>query len=383
MTEGLTTGSEDPNEVPVEEGTNILREKTFTPELRELVSRISNNEDSDTETADMVTGIKTASRGPNELLRDLHQLFYEVKFSEAIDSTPPTLRQIRQILETDDSENLMAMNDILTALIPGYDGFAVFRLDIDAGAYVPVMQNHGSEIINGLSIGLHDKLFGELQKPETIVSASEPESALANGMLSRYLSDNGGKSVTFVALNYIFDQGSPEGPHAKERVSTGHLVMALSCDSDFAGEKGILSILKRECIYHLLLLFADFQFPEESSGVAMASLQEIIKELEVLRQRTSTGHGGIILLIRGAPGKDLYAAFSFLMVKLQRLTGEESVVIRIWSEVALCMVTPSEIPVIEILIKEFNKTFDNTFHLKRIDDRDVPGIAFLLEDILT
>ncbi len=382
MTEGLITGSDDSREAPMEEGTNLLREKTFTPELRELVSRISNNEDSGPGTIDDAGNI-APGRGPNELLRDLHQLFYEVKFSEGIDNTPPSIRQIRQILEAEDSETIEAMNDILISLVPGYDGFAVFRLDTDAGAYVPVMQNHGNELINGLSVGLHDRLFGELQKPEIVVSASESEGALANGMLSRYLSDNGGKSVTFVGLNHVFDQELSAESHAKDSIYPGHLVLAMSCDAAFALEKGILSILKKECLYHLLLLFADFTFPEESSGGAMASLQEIIKELEVLHQKNSAGHGGIILLIRGAPGKELYAVFSFLMVKLQKLTAEESVVIRIWSEMILCMVTPSEVPIIEIVIKEFNNAFDNAFQLKRIDDRDVPGIAFILEDILT
>ncbi len=162
MDESLLHTTEEPvASLPDAADTNILREKTFTPELRDLVKRATDNEPGSRAGGAPVEEEDLDSISGEDLIRRFYKLFYLAK-------------NLEDNLEINSSFNPMELHDDvdtdLSFAISEYIGrqldryglssYAILSFSIGDAAFVPAYSNLATGGEN-IAIGLSDRIYQE------------------------------------------------------------------------------------------------------------------------------------------------------------------------------------------------------------------------------
>lgn len=235
---------------------NIIRERTFTPELRDLVSRITRNEDQEDEGEVIIPSPQVETKedmGPNELLKALHRLFYEVKNMNELNDIHPYFHYGPVINKGGRLETGKQIFDALSSSIPEFSGYAVLQLDMKMNAYVPVFSMMENGALNDLIIGFHDLLFPSLSNGFHVVTSKSFEGEMSHGGFSQYFDSYAEGSIGFLDLESIIPSlhdSSNSGREEKLTTKVEPLILCVCSAGDSLTAEEVTGSLKEIAAFH-------------------------------------------------------------------------------------------------------------------------------------
>lgn len=151
-------------ELPLE--ANILRNRTFNAELKNLIGNIKNNElqgsRSEKVTYTQITDGAVNLNDRNAILKKLHELFYKnINYQVALNSSKMPLEltsmgNIREVI--DEIKTNLSLN--------GFNEFAVLVFDFNKRGFIPLINTIDSLVSEDIILSLNDPLKGKIDQSE-------------------------------------------------------------------------------------------------------------------------------------------------------------------------------------------------------------------------
>lgn len=368
------------------ENINILRERTFTPELRSLVSRISRNEvvtgGSEKETGESAP----EDMGPNELLKALHSLFYEVKYMEELQNLHPAFHRTLFFDYGGSKDSRQRLLEIMTSIDSTLKWFALYAPDVRQKASLPAVLVPETPAGQNMIIGFHDPVFSALSEKIYILTA-DADTDVSKSLFQAFFDDNPGGSVTFIDIDSFLlegpDNDSLSSHEEKSSPLRNSLFLALFSGGEPPSRELLIETLRGEGMVPLLLLMAESRQESNQFASGSHSLEDIVTEFDMLYQVARRKKNSAVAVIRAEAGQQNLALLSFIATRLRKLVEGEKHIIDLWPGTLVLFLSAGDIALVEIVLKEMNSLFDDAFTLTRFEKDTGEGILPIMDVILT
>lgn len=153
---------------------NLLRERTFTPELRTLVDRVRENEPRDRE--DPLDEARIDSLSEEELELELYRLYYRARSLRENGKINIAFNPFEINRESADLSIQYSLASFITERMRllSFSPFALLSYNISLKAYAPTVHTLDAHSIENVMIGLRDALFREIAaSPEGLIITDE------------------------------------------------------------------------------------------------------------------------------------------------------------------------------------------------------------------
>lgn len=225
---------------------NILRSRTFNPELKDLINRIGDNEAAPARNR----GKKDSSRV--DIVRGMHSLFYKIKYSyELQESSSPAIPDGFDFNREPDSESVaeLVLSQILNM---GFDSGAVLGYDFQKKGFSPLSsKNTGSDIFVGIESKIYDRIinsnFGFIMTAEEIAEDQYTSKLFSTG---KGISDTYFLNSSFAAeeIRNSFSLGSS---FISDRLSP---LLCVSAESLNISPEDLFEIIKKDTGVYFILM---------------------------------------------------------------------------------------------------------------------------------
>lgn len=368
---------------------NILREKTFTPELRDLVARVIRHDSSEPDIPDPYTGLE--DQPEEDIILRLHRLFYNTRnlidnqdINTAFD--PFDLQHGAGTGSLDDSVQEY-IRDQMADL--SFDNLAIFRYDKAQKCFLPDWQNLARYDAGSLMISLHDRLYKKL--------LSSPDGIILNvadiqndPYLSKIFIPAGAGTRTpayFILLSDIyaelsFEIAAPGTEVVASFLPSGLLMIELFDDAENVNPAPIANLLRKRLSVPFFI--ADVM---GAKILSFENLDKLSNPYSVLEY-----YFNIFLLMPDGVGLrlDLNASgngsmlfiMKYILSRLNAVLSADSALIQMVNESLLILTHRSCIERIRNVIDEYIGLFSGSLSLLEFQGGDFPDSASLIQKIV-
>lgn len=366
------------------ESANIIRNKTFNPELRRLVERVRDNEPGEVPLSqDPVAG---KGPGAEELEMELYRLYYRARtlrdnLNVNISFNPFDLQS--SLSSMDMPEAVFAhMAEEMKAL--SYPSFAILRYDIGRKGFVATRHALERHDAGNIIISLRDGIFLEmLGAGEGIIV---DENAIRNDsfLAKRFMPVDGSEArpLYFTALSTLGDMVGRELDSGDTACPLPFLPSSILMAELPPGEgrrdpADIHEALRRKIALHAFLLCDDdsrsrSHFTCDDVGSTYTVL-EYLFSVFLLRKDCVC----VSVLSRGRDRPGTGYLVKYIIAKTKRMLSSDSTIIHLLKNRLIFIVPSSSLDGMRVLMAEFNRLFEDRFSMKEYrpaefsDPRDI------------
>ena len=346
---------------------NLLRERTFNPELRRLVDRIRVNEP----TADRQQDIEDIGRMSDEELQlNLYRLFYRAR----------TIRDNSEINTSFDPFAIMDepssadIKDLLAAHVASMmkhlslSPFALLSYNITAKGYTPVVHDFTGDDVANFVISLRDNLFQNIHSARDGILV-HPDELRGDHYLDKIFSlqgDRGAGSLYFIMLNNIIDEVARElaetgvGPFSSFLPSAMLMVLV-------GGDAGSVEAVDIARLLRERLSLPLFMLNDKNSVVfSLERYDDLSYIFDVLDYFFTLflfkkDRVGVSLNIKSSTGTSLPFMVKYIISKLNKKLHSDSVIINVVKDRLIILTESAHLEIIRTIFKEYEKLYKDSF----------------------
>ncbi|TFH42836.1 MAG: hypothetical protein E4G96_02595 [Chrysiogenales bacterium] len=346
------------------EAINIIRDKTFTTELRRLVERVRENEPD-------LSGPVHGPAGTGESLElDLYRLYYRAK---NLKDNPGVNISINPF-DLKEEAALSGMNAAIVAHMAGQmaalslPAFSLLHFDIDRKAYISGYHTlEGYDTLN-IVIGMHDNIFSDLILNQRGI-VLDPESIRDDPFLAKRflpIDGTGPRPLYFTMLSSLSEcvaaELSGEDKGAVEQFLPSSIIMAELPDNLLPHDTaGIHSALRRKISLHAFLL-------DESSSLFTLSkvcsditptygMLDYLFTVFLIRRE----YVGLSIVSTGGENTGTGYLMKYLISKMNRGLSADSAIIHLLKNRMVIITPVASVGSIQEHIDEYNRLFTGRF----------------------
>ncbi len=371
------------------ESVNIIRNKTFNPELRRLVERVRDNEPGEAHLSqDPVTGQRP---GAEELEMELYRLYYRARtlrdnLNVNISFNPFDLQS--NLASMDMPEAMFAhMAEEMKAL--SYPSFAILRYDIERKGFVAarhVLERHDA---GNIIISLRDGIFLEmLGAGEGIIV---DENAIRNDsfLAKRFMPVDGSEArpLYFTALSTLGDLVGRELDTGETAFPLPFLPSSILMAELPPGEgrrdpADIHEALRRKIALHAFLLCDDDS--RSRSHFTCDDVESTYTVLDYLFSvfflRKDCVCISVVSRGRDRPGTGYLV--KYIIAKTKRMLSSDSTIIHLLKNRLIFIVPASSRDGMRELVAEFNRLFQDRFSMREYRPADFPDSRDIIMNLV-
>jgi len=341
-------------ESTAQEPVNILRERTFNKELRNLVSRVSSNEG---EVEDLNFKVKFSSiddkikkadsLSPAQLQRELHELFYSISNSDS------------KCIEAQYNPLTMSgsYEDHLKHLLKqgGVDLHALFQYSLIDKVYRPFINTIPSLDEENLVISIRGDLYKRLVNEKTGIII-EKEDIEKDWTLRKGLSQDNRYFAVFVkhAMYDVYKKLGPQNISVKSFYP--EMIFFMVIPEGYSNTEAIMTFLRTNCAVPLAMLHEDIveKIDGQSSNEMLFNLVDYISESANRR-----GINNALLVEFNKTKLDLAPYMvKFFFSKLERVLSISSFAFRMDICETMIIASQDELIEVESIVNSLNETDD-------------------------
>jgi len=373
------------SEIPVEM-INVLRKRTFNPELRKLVNQISTHDEPESTGEDKESDI-TAFNSKKELILSLHKLFYMVKFADDsafYKNSPDFFDKIYNDNDIDFDSFFLDLTD--KQLTESFScNYALLTYDFNRKCYI-VKRNKIPDLnIENIVIGLQDKLYKDLRKNQKGIVLNPAEIENDPFLKKKFQSDSGNNVAN--SLYFIFTGNLTQELHA--RISTeSHEdnqtiyplpILLMSLENDKYETVQLFSRLTQMLAIPLYLL----ENPEARGYETSynTDFSQIISLLDSFMQMSKNYNGTCFIVKLTSFSNQNILLMKYLYTKICNLLTDDSFVIRMSIDRILIVVRDREVGLIRNVINEYGSLLEESLSLNVFPSKENESVESLLLNI--
>ena len=382
--EGHESGKpRDPDEI------NIIREKTFTPEFRDLVERVIHHDSSEPGALD--AGALPEDPADDEVILGLHRLYYNTRnlldnqdINTAFDPFDLAHGPGAGTITDSMREYIRDRMEELT-----FENFAVFRYDISQKCYLPAWSNLARYDAGSLMISLHDRLFKRiLSSPDGVVIAGadiQNDPYLGKVFTAR---EGGTRSPAFfILLSDISGELSFEMAEAGREVvapflPSGLLMIELLDDAGNASPAPIAGLLRKR-------LSIPFYLADESGAglLSFDNFEKLSNPYSIMEYffnifLLTPGSVGIRLKIHAGGDAAVLYIMKYIISKLSGALSSDSALIQASNNRLLILTHRSHVDRLRRVIDEYIGLFRGGLRVIEFRSEDFSDSASLIQEII-
>lgn len=338
-----------------------LRDKAFTPEFRELVSKITGHSGREKDVLEL-------SR--DELLQKYHILFYRISNLLDLDTIDSSFNQFA--FHEDALFDSLCEHVRMTMKQKGFPPFAFISFDFEKSSYLPVFHTladfQESEIVFDIHENLIRKIFAS--KSGILLKSDEIEEDLYLRKRMACISDNPECAYYFCAVRTIADRilGSGKNTARIADVVGNSAVMMISfnpeMETEIQKQENIFNVLVHDLSLHLVLLNTLVMKRQAAYGIT--GLERSIHVLDYLYAVfRELGNGSIyVLRCNECSTRELYYTFRYLQEKVKQMLSGSSALMRVGADTAALFLCEHDREAVLDACGEYLKLFPNaiSFH---------------------
>jgi hypothetical protein len=355
---------------------NLLRERTFNPELRKLVDRIRVNEPTPGH-QEIVSGIDELTE--DELQLNLYRLYYKarnISDNNEINISFDPFKMIEESPSGDIKETLAAHVTYMMRHL-SLSPFALLSYDITAKGYIPSIHDFAGDIAANIVISLKDSLF------QKILSARDGILVYADELrddhyLNKIFSTQDGSAngpIYFIMINQIVDEvvrelsESGAGPFSSFLPSA--LLMILLPENAAKAEPVDIARIARERLSLPLFMLNDnhsrvFSLERYDDLSYIFSVLDYFFNLFLLKK----DRVGVSLHVKSSSGTSTPFIMKYIISKLNNKLYSDSVIINVLKERLIILTESIHLEIINQIFEEYNKLFKDSFVMYEFHSAD-------------
>jgi len=351
------------------EPVNLLRERTFNSELRSLVSRISDNEESFDDSNKVSNREREQNKDKNNLLEKLHQLYYQLLYDDQISLSFQNNNDFLLNETVDNKKNrvnfLLSINKRLSLF--ELSNFSIFDYSFKDQCY----KSFNDCFFKDLFIGLKDIEYGKIVNSEYGFRLNL-EDIKDNILLSKKFSEDfllKSGFIFFVNINKFLSVFTNE-MKKKFELKLGNIflfdsIFALFCENSVElNEKEIFDLLKELLfpeIFKILDVLDQKKIGKIDTGFyshlnIISSFQDYIDSNFQFRSFN--------LIVSDVLNKKIDFIVKYLFVKLNEKLENGLIILSVSETVFFLIIKARETEILYNIIDEYNSVWNNLFSLE-------------------
>jgi hypothetical protein len=367
---------------------NLLRERTFNPELRRLVDRIRINEPSPGH-QDSVSGIDELSE--DELQLNLYRLYYKARNISDNNEINISFDPFKMIDETPSNDIKEILAAHLTSMMRhlSLSPFALLSYDITAKGYIPSVHDFDGDVAGNIVISLKDGLFQKIlsARDGILVYADElrDDHYLNKIFNTRDGSVNG--PIYFIMINQIINEvvrelsESEAGPFSSFLPSA--LLMILLQENTRKAEPGDIARIARERLSLPLFMLNDnhsrvYSLERYDDLSYIFSVLDYFFNLFLLKK----DRVGVSLHVKSSAGASMPFMMKYIISKLNNKLYSDSVIINVLKERLIILTESSHMEIINQIFEEYVKLFKDSFVMYEFRSSDFRDSHEVIQKII-
>lgn len=367
---------------------NLLRERTFNPELRRLVDRIRVNEPSPGQ-QESASGIDELSE--DELQLNLYRLYYKarnISDNNEINISFDPFKMIDEAPSRDIKESLAAH---LTSMMRhlSLSPFALLSYDITSKGYIPSVHDFEGDMAGNIVISLKDGLFQKIlsSRDGILVYADElRDDHYLNKIFGTRETGVSGP-VYFIMINQIIEEvvrelsESGAGPVVSFLPSA--LLMILLQDNAAKAEPGDIARIARERLSLPLFMLNDnhsrvYSLQRYDDLSYIFSVLDYFFSLFLLKK----DRVGVSLNVKSSAGTSMPFMMKYIIAKLNNKLYADSVIINVLKERLIILTESAHLEIINQIFEEYNKLFQDSFVMYEFRSADFKDSHEVIQKII-
>jgi hypothetical protein len=358
---------------------NMLRERTFNPELRRLVDRIRVNEPPAGQQQN-ISGIDEMS--DDDLQLNLYRLFYRARTIRDNSEINISFDPFKMIDETASGDIQGALAEYVISMMShlSLSPFALLSYNISSKGYVPTIHDLSGEEASNVVISLRDNLFQRILAARDGIIV-RPDELRDDHYLSKIFSIGGetaAGSIYLVMLNRIIDEVGRELTETGAVPLSSFLPSALlmvQIGVDAANvEAGDIARLIRERLSLPLFMLND----KHSLIFSLERYDDLSNIFDVLEYFFTLflfkkDRVGVSLNIKSSSGTSLPFMMKYIISKLNKKLHSDSIIINVLKERLIILTEPEHLGAINQIFEEYEKLYKDsfvTYEFRALDFRD-------------
>jgi hypothetical protein len=346
---------------------NLLRERTFNPELRRLVDRIRVNEPPAGQQQNIP---EIDGMSDDDLLLNLYRLFYRartIRDNSEINISFDPYKIIDEGSSGDINEALVAhvtsmMNHL--SLSP----FALLSYDISSKGYIPAIHDFAGGEISNVVISLRDNLFQKIHAARNGILV-HPDELKDDHYLNKIFSiegDRPGGTIYLVMINNVIDEVGKElaesGVAPLSSFLPSSMLMVQLGGEGGKADAGDIARLIRERLSLPLFMLND----KQSLIYSLRHYDDLSSIFDVLDYFFSLflfkkDRIGISLNIKSSTGTSLPFMMKYIISKLNKKLHSDSIIINVLKERLIILTEKEHMGAINAIFEEYEKLYKDTF----------------------
>jgi len=339
-----------------------LREKAFTPEFRELVSKI---------TGHSVREKNVHELSREELLQKYHILFYQTSNLLDLDTINNSFNQFSFHEDALFDSLCSHLHDTMER--NGFPSFVFLSFDFEKSSYVPAFHTlkeiQESSIVFDIHENLIKRIFSSKQGIWLTRDAIETDPYLRKRMTCD--DNNPDCAYYFCAVRTIADRvfnSRKEVSHISDAVGNSAVIMiSIDAQTDLKRTENIFEILMHNLSLHLILL--SHLVMKRQAAYSITGLERSITVLDYLFTMYKVlGSGGIyVLRCNGCPTRELYYTFRYLQEKIIHILSGNSALMRVGADTAAIFLSDCDRAAVFSICENHGMMFPDSISLQEWD----------------
>ncbi len=348
---------------------NILRERTFNPELRRLVDKIRVNEPSSGQ-AELSADTNPDELSAEELQLNLYRLYYKARNIHDNLEMNISLDPFTEIDEASrvDTKRTIAFHFTGMMRHLAFSRFALLSYDMSAKGYIPKIHDLEGYDVDNIVISLKDGLFRKILTARDGVLIDSVSLRDDNYMEKIFaMPDDGeGRSVYFIMVNYIVEEVVKELTEKDTANISSFLPSALLMivfqEGGVPMVPGDIARLARERLALPLFLLND----NRSFVFSLERFDELALTFDILEYfftlfLLKKDRIGISLHVQKTSGANMQYMMKYIISKLNNKLVSDSVIINVLKDSLIILTEKQYVKTINQIFEEFNALYNNSF----------------------
>lgn len=364
---------------------NIIREKTFNEELKKLVSRISENEN----TGDLKNrvAVNVSSLSDEEFLAALHSLFYQFKYIQDMEQSTKGFDPFALYIENEDDINSQGTYMLKEALeIAGIYDYAMLSYDLDKKGYSPFSYSLKGLEHENLIISLRDELYKNIYESGEGYILTSDEIIMDNWLSKIFRTfDADDYNLYFIKTAYLTSALNTKlinKPSGNFLYNDSILMLRLKGDYLKYDTNKIFEFVQHIATVPVYLTARTALFILKDSYIH--SIDQKYALLEYFFLRYSYIEDTVCAKIKTEKYYDKEIAFliKYIISKLNSNLWEQGSIIHVSNNLFLVFSRKDDKEMIDSIIKESNQYYESTFFIDYIEHGQFKGSMDFIDSLL-
>lgn len=369
---------------------NILRERTFNPELRKLVDRIRVHEpSSDQRESNATANVDELSEEDLQLY--LYRLYYKARNLQDNLEMNISFNPFKEIDSSSTSDNKLLLANNLKDMMRhlSFSRFALLSYDMPAKGYIPKLYDLEGFDVDNIVISLKDDLFQKIMASRDgiiIDSASRRNDAYMEKIFA--VSDTReDEALYFIMINYIVDGILEElSENSASNISSflpSALLMIAVPETAAMPIPSDIARIARERISLPLFLLNDYR----SFVISLKRFDDLALIFDIVEYfftlfLLKKDRVGISLHVQKSSGTNMQYMMKYIISKLKNKLFSDSVIINVLKDSLIILTEKSYVKVMSQIFDEFNTLFKDSFIISEFHAADYTDAYDMIQKII-